>query len=129
MAFVGLGNPAAAVGAGESVWLRPRFLALRPLVTDSTVSVGVRSADGMREIKQDGIPGLGGIPTLKWLGGWLVEDPHLLTLPQDMPPGEGVVTLQVYDAFTLEPLGVLDERLAREGQGTWLQVGPLRIGE
>ncbi|NLG51226.1 MAG: DUF2723 domain-containing protein, partial [Chloroflexi bacterium] len=42
MAFVGLGNPAAAVGAGESVWLRPRFLALRPLVTDSTVSVGVR---------------------------------------------------------------------------------------
>jgi len=129
MAFVGLDDSPSTVAPGESVWLRPRFLALRPLVTDSTVSVGVRAADGSREIKQDGIPGLGGIPTLKWLGDWLVEDPHLLALPGDMPVGEGAITLQVYDAFTLEPLGVLDERLAREGQGTWLQVGPLRIGE
>ena len=32
------------------------------------------------------------------------------------------MTLQVYDAFTLQPLGVLDERLVREGQGVTLSL-------
>jgi len=52
-----------------------------------------------------------------------VTDPHTLTLDQGAPRGPAQVTLTVYDAFTLQPLNVLDERLVRAGQGTSLLSG------
>jgi hypothetical protein len=131
--YVPLGGEMVYVGhdrlpdaaAGADVWLSPRLLALRPLTDDYAVSVGVRQGDA--EFKADGTPALGAIPSLKWVRGWLVEDPHLVTLGPGAAAGEAMSTLQVYDAFTLQPLAVLDERLVREGQGTTLQTGTLRI--
>ena len=79
--------------------------------------------------KRDGTPALGAIPTLKWLRGWLVQDPHALTIPADAPRGVAITTLSVYDAFTLRPLHVLDERLVRQGQGTHLELNTVRIQE
>ncbi len=35
--------------------------------------------------------------------------------------------LTVYDAFTMRPLPVLDERLARLGQGTWIELGSIDV--
>jgi hypothetical protein len=120
MVFVGWPRLVAPV-AGKDLWLRPRFLALRSLVNDETVSVGLRSASGWEQ-KADGTPALGAIPTLKWVKGWLVADAHRLALAADAPQGDLALTLQVYDAFTLRPLGVLDERLVRLGQGTTVEM-------
>jgi hypothetical protein len=106
--------------------IEPHFLANKPLSQDMTVSVGLRTASGW-EVKNDLTPALGAIPTLKWGWGWLVRDPHQLIVPTDAPSGQATVTLEVYDAFTLQPLAVLDERLVRLGQGTRLEIGTAEI--
>jgi hypothetical protein len=127
MAFVGWDRLPRKARAGEELTLRPRFLALRPLQRDASVSVGLRDTATGWELKDDGTPALGAIPTLKWVGGWLVEDMRTLELPDDAPRGSLSTVLQVYDVFTLRPLGVLDERLVREGQGTTLTLEPVEV--
>jgi hypothetical protein len=128
MAFIGFERPPGSMTIGQRLWLRPRFLALRPLVADYTVSVGLRRRELSWEEKTDSTPALGAIPTLKWVRGWLVEDAHLLAIAEDAPSGRAAVTLEVYDASTLEPLRVLDERLVAAGQGTQLELGQVNIG-
>ncbi len=120
------GDPGLA-RAGEPASVRPRFMALRPLLRDYSVSVGLVSADASWERKDDGTPAMGAIPTLKWLTGWTVAGPYAPAPPPDAASGAAQVTLSVYDAFTLAPLAVLDERLASEGQGVFLIVGSVEI--
>jgi len=127
MAFAGFDRLPATVSAGQGIWLRPRLLALRPLTADYSISVGLRRGDLSWEEKVDSTPALGAIPTLKWMRGWLVEDAHLLAVPADAPAGGATVTLGVYDAFTLEPLHVLDERLVARGQGIQIEMGQVNI--
>jgi hypothetical protein len=127
LAFLGLSQPRDASVAGEPITLRPRFLALRPLLRDYSVSLGLVGDDSAWERKEDGTPAMGAIPTLKWLSSWVVTAPHAPAPPADVPPGKALVTLSVYDAFTLSPLAVLDERLAREGQGVFLQAGEVQL--
>ena len=100
---------------------------MRPLVQDYSLSLGLRRDDLGWELKSDGTPALGAIPTLKWVRGWVVTDRHSLAVPVDAPQGAASITLEVYDAFTLEPLQVLDERLVREGQGTRLRIGQVPV--
>jgi len=127
MAFVGLGEAPESARPAEEVWLRPRFLALRPLTVDDSVSVGLARPDLGWEQKVDGTPAMGAIPTLKWVRGWMVEDAHALHLASDAPIGPVEVTVAVYDAFTLAPLQVLDERLVREGQGIQFRAGEVEV--
>jgi hypothetical protein len=122
MVFTGLGRLPEEASAGSAITLRPRFLSLRALTRDYSVSVGLARPDLGWEAKSDGTPALGAIPTLKWVRGWTVEDPHALPLEAGAPTGAAQVVLTVYDAFTLQPLNVLDERLVREGQGTSLRL-------
>jgi hypothetical protein len=127
MAFTGFEYLPRVATPGQSVWMRPRFLALRPLTADYTVSVGLRVREPSWEKKTDSTPALGAIPTFKWVRGWLVEDPHLLAIPSEAPRAQAAATVGVYDAFTLEPLRILDERLVAEGQGTQLELGRVDI--
>jgi len=127
MSFVGMDKAPEKVSRGEAALLSPRFLSLRPLAADYAVSVGLAGAEGGWESKSDGIPALGAIPTLKWLGGWTVRDPHAVSAPAEAAQGEAAITLSVYDAFTLRPLNVLDDRLAQQGQGTYLRLHTVRI--
>lgn len=127
MVFLGFERLTSSAERGEDLALRPRFLSLRPLMTDYAVSVGLANRSAGWEGKSDSTPALGAIPTLKWVRGWVISDPHAITVPTSAPPGTAAATLTVYDAFTLEPLGVLDERLVRLGQGTALQLGQVDI--
>ena len=129
MAFLGFRAVPPPARPGDKLSLCPRFLALGPLTSDYSVSVGLVSPHTGWEEKSDGTPALGAIPTLKWLRGWLVQDPHVLTISAGAPRGEATTTLTVYDAFTLRPLHVLDERLVRQGQGTHLELNTVRIQE
>lgn len=127
MAFVGLGQSPSQAIAGQEAYWSLNFLTLRPLLADYSMSFGVTRPDVGWEQKSDGTPALGAIPTLKWVRGWRVTDPRRITLLADAPRGEATLTLTVYDAFTLQPLSVLDERLVRQGQGTTLHVGAVPI--
>ena len=126
LAYVGVKSPEIA-RAGEPLVVRPRLMALGPVTRDYSVSVGVVSQDPPWERKSDGTPAMGAIPTLKWLSGWVVSGAYIPLLPENATPGPARVTVSAYDAFTQMPLAVLDERLAREGQGIFMIVAELEI--
>jgi hypothetical protein len=97
-----------------------RWTALRPLTRDYSVSVQA-IGPGWRA-QDDGTPALGAIPTLKWIRGMGMWDRHQLARPEESR-GRGMLTVSAYDAFTLEPLIVLDDRFLKLGQGQAPQVG------
>ena len=128
--YVNLGGEMLLVGADfPSIWgvgqageVRLRFVALKPLVRDYSVSLSL-SGEGW-EVRDDGTPALGAIPTLKWLRGWEVIDFRRL-VPPPHARGQAQLNLVVYDAFTVSPLPILDERLARLGES--LTLGKVQI--
>jgi hypothetical protein len=102
------------------------FVAAKPITHDYTVSVSLAGENGALLAQNDGTPALGAIPTLKWIHGTTVLDEHDLLLPPDAA-GRGTLHLTVYDAFTIKSLPVLDERLARRGQGTQVELGSVLL--
>lgn len=126
MIFAGVQPLPAEARAGDSVRVVAKFVALKPLVNDYAVSVALSADDGAWGVQQDTTPALGAIPTLKWTRGAAVDDPHTLAIPAGAV-GNATLYLTVYDAFTLDPLPVLDAELARLGQGQHLQVGSVVV--
>ncbi|MFQ6058139.1 MAG: DUF2723 domain-containing protein [Anaerolineae bacterium] len=123
--YLVFGGEMALVGAryerrGETVQVDLRWLALRPLRRDYTVSVQLMG-QGWRA-QDDSTPALGAIPTLKWVRGMVVNDRHRLELPSEAS-GPASLRVAIYDAFTLEPLTVLDDWLLKLGQGQAVEVG------
>jgi hypothetical protein len=124
LALVGLEGPDGQLKPGGDVTLGLHFLGARPLERDyivSTALVGL-NPDGTWAWRtdDDSVPALGAIPTLKWIHGSAVYDPHRLAIPADAPllPVEGL--LVIYDHFTQAPLLPLDERLGPVTPlGTW----------
>jgi hypothetical protein len=117
-------NSSAASGEvkpGEEVKLNLNFTAARPLLRDTVVSVQM-TGNGWR-VTDDSVPALGAIPTLKWIAGSAAIDPHTLKIPENAAPGPAQVSIILYDAFTQEPLALLDAELIKQGQaipiGTW----------
>ena len=105
---------------GDRLTLDLKFVASRPILRDLVVSVQM---NGATHVVDDSVPALGAIPTLKWIAGSEVVDRHVLVIPQDVTPGTATVTLSLYDAFTQEPLALLDAELIKQGPtiplGTW----------
>ncbi len=116
----------ATVDRGSSPSAVLTFVGAGPLTRDYTVSVSLSGEANRWQAQHDGTPALGAIPTLKWIRGTTVRDEHQLVLPSDAA-GRGVLRLTVYDAFTIQPLPVLDERLARLGQGTQIDLGTVDV--
>ncbi len=106
------------------VTLRLRFHGQRPLERDYIVSTALTGleADGTWSWRasHDSVPALGAIPTLKWIRGSLVVDPHRLTIPGHAPAVPVVGSFLVYDHFTQRLLPPLDEQLNLSVKlGTW----------
>jgi hypothetical protein len=127
MVYVSLSRRQAFAAAGKALAIRPRLVALRRLDRDDSLSLGVSANDGSWQAKADGTPALGAIPTLKWLTGWRVTSLYEPEIAVQVTAGPARVTLEGYDAFTLAPLAVLDERLVREGQGTYLVIDSIDV--
>jgi hypothetical protein len=115
LVLAGLDGPTGELRPGQDVTLGIHFLAMRPLEQDyvvSTALVGLNpSAIWAWRTDDDSVPATGAIPTLKWIYGSAVFDPHQLAIPNNAPqlPVEG--SLVIYDHFTQAPLPPLDERL------------------
>ena len=106
-----------SAAAGESLTLNQEFRSGRPINRDYVVSVRLigLEPDGFHWAwwdLQDAVPGMGGIPTLKWVEGSLVRSPHRVTVSPEAPPGQVLTgALTLYDSFTRRPLPILDERI------------------
>lgn len=115
---------------GSSTVLREEFRSGRPVNRDLVVSVRLigLEPDGVHWAwwdLDDSVPGMGGIPTLKWVDGAVVRSPHRVTVPSDAPPGQTLTgALTLYDAFTNRSLPILDERIT--ATQPWI---PLCFGE
>jgi hypothetical protein len=112
--------------SGSLLRVRLTLVGAKPITHDYTVSVSLASETGGLLAQHDGTPALGAIPTLKWIRSTTVWDEHELLLPPDAA-GRGTFHLTVYDAFTIKALPVLDERLARMGQGTQVAFGATEV--
>jgi len=108
------------VQAGLPARTRMTFVGANPITGDYAVSVSL-TGEGW-QAQHDGTPAMGAIPTLKWIRAVTVQDRHDVPVPPDAS-GRGQLHLTVYDAFTMRALPVLDERLARAGQGTQVELG------
>lgn len=101
---------------GEEFAVELKLAALGPLISDYSFSVRlVDSQDQWESPPVDTSPALGAIPTLKWIRGSVIYDRHILRVPENASPGVANISLVVYDSFTLRPLAILDERIARLG--------------
>ncbi len=98
-----------AVQRGETLMLNLHWRVARPLVNDYAVSARLLGADGAWLGMHDIQPGLGALPTLKWIirDGSLL-DPH----PYSVAERPGKVALTVYERFRLTPLTAPEGEIA-----------------
>lgn len=109
--------------ANNTYKLTQQFVSTHPIVHDLAVSVSLTgfADDGVTWAWQelhDSIPAMGAIPTLKWIQGSWVRDPHWVSVPDSATVGQTVeARLTIYDAFTNRPIPILDERITQQGGG------------
>jgi hypothetical protein len=120
MALIGV-SPAEeeALAPGEAFLVNLTFLSLKPLVNDNSVSVRLLDQAGQLRQMHDLQPALGAIPTLKWIRGTRVTDPHPLSVPDDISGDVVRATLVVYERFRGIPLPPLDGRMGGVPLGEW----------
>lgn len=118
---------------GETLTLDQHLHSDRPITRDYVIStrlIGLQP-DGKQWAwwdLEDSIPGLGAVPTLKWIGGSRVLSPQQVTVAPEAPAGQALTgALMVYDAFTNRPLPILDERLTAEYG--WVPLGEAKVGD
>ncbi len=63
-----------------------------------SVFVHLLGPDGQVLVGHDGEPVSGTRPTTGWVPGEFIADPHDLSIPVDLPPGEYVIEVGLYDA-------------------------------
>jgi 4-amino-4-deoxy-L-arabinose transferase-like glycosyltransferase len=124
MALIGVSPGGdARLALGGELPLRLTFVALKPLVSDNGISVRLwDEADQLRRM-HDLQPALGAIPTLKWIRGSCVTDPHPLLVPSDLPGQVVRASLVVYDNFRGTPLLPMDGRIESVPLGEWMISG------
>ncbi len=65
-----------------------------------TVFVQLLNGDWQVVAQEDTQPQAGGAPTTTWLPGEILTDPHKLSLPIDLPPGDYRLITGMYDPIT-----------------------------
>jgi hypothetical protein len=75
------------------------------LVSDYKLFVHLAGKDGRPVAQWDGLPCLNMARTSHWPIGQPVPDHVLMRIPDDMPPGEYIVLIGLYDGNTGERLG------------------------
>ncbi|UCC64861.1 MAG: hypothetical protein JSV36_07415, partial [Anaerolineae bacterium] len=120
MALIGVSpGPEKILAPDDQLLVRLTFLALKPLVSDNGVSVRLLDEAGQWRQMHDLQPALGALPTLKWIRGARIVDPHPLSVPPDITGGAVRATLVVYENFLGTPLPPLDGRMTQVPLGEW----------
>jgi hypothetical protein len=101
----------------------------RPLDQNWTVFVHLVDGAGSLVAQHDSQPRDGRYPTSVWDQGEVVDDPHLLALPEDLPDGDYQVIVGLYSVESGERLPVLDGESNPIGDSVPLVVMMLIDGE
>lgn len=129
MILTGFDAPTTGLNPGGEATLSLRFRGQRPLERDYIVSAALTgvNSDGTWSWRafDDTVPALGAVPTLKWIRGSEVLDPHRMMIPADASNVPVVGSFSVYDHFTHGLLPPLDERNGPVVElGTWDAIRP-----
>lgn len=127
--FVPLGEEMALTGVrarpaapGQEMVVDAELVGLRPLTLDVSTSVRLFGEDGRWLAQHDSQPGLGAVPTLKWIAGSRVVDRHLLPVPADFSEASLWATMVAYERFRAVPLLPMDGRFDAVPLGSWPQI-------
>ncbi len=127
IALVGADLAPSPVSPGGAVRVTLYWQALAEMDIPYTVFVHLLGADGQVAAGHDGEPALGVRPTTGWVPGEYVVDVHDVSIPADLPPGDYIIEVGVYDAGVpgMPRLAVLGE----EGQAQVDRVifGPVQV--
>ena len=109
---------------GGSLLVALEWESLRPVSLDYRVFVHLLDGDGNKLAQRDGQPVLWLRPTSGWRPGEHIVDRYGLLLPDDLPPGEYVVAVGLYDpqAGEREPSSAGPEDFA-------INLGPVQVTE
>jgi hypothetical protein len=105
--LVGYDLPGERFQGGASLPLTLYWQASAKLGTDYTVFVHVVSHSGEIAAQWDAMPRQNTFLTTDWPVGEMVDDPHPVPLPENMPAGRYRIVLGVYDPRTVERLAAL----------------------
>jgi hypothetical protein len=96
------------VRVGGSLYIQYHWQVTAQPTTDWTIFNHVVDSGGNVVAGFDSQPGRGSLITPRWQAGWRVLDEYELTLPADLPPGDYMLRLGLYDAagHNLPPSGV-----------------------
>jgi hypothetical protein len=126
--FVPIGEDMALIGAcarpaapGGVAVVDATLVALNPLTSDDATSIRLMDTDGRWLARHDMQPGLGAIPTLKWIRGSRVVDRHLLPVPEGFQGDTVQAALVVYERFRETTFPPLDGRFSETPLGIWSQ--------
>jgi hypothetical protein len=104
--MVGYDLPVEHATPGEALPLTLYWQASAKLGRDYTVFVHLLDATGEIAAQWDAMPRENTFVTTAWPVGEIVDDPHPVPLPEDMPPGAYRIALGVYDRSTGDRLPV-----------------------
>jgi hypothetical protein len=96
--LIGADLTPAPVSPGESLTVTLVWRARSATDVPYTVFVHLLTTEGKYVAGHDGQPVGGSRPTLVWVPGEVVIDTHTLALPADLPEGEYVIEVGMYDA-------------------------------
>jgi hypothetical protein len=96
LTLTGVTLPATSPTAGQDWQVVLFWTAPRPTLQSETVSLQLLNAAGQLTAQLDAVPQNGQAPTIGWLPGETVPDPHTLHLPTRLPPGRYTLNVAVY---------------------------------
>jgi hypothetical protein len=108
--------PTTTVSAGQTFTVTLTWESLKKTSNNYTVFVHVldgtpEAADAPLKANHDSPPCYGTEPTWEWQPGEYILDEHSLAIPPDLPAGEYLVGVGMYDSATLERLAPADTGL------------------
>ncbi|RLC80825.1 MAG: hypothetical protein DRI61_04945 [Chloroflexi bacterium] len=95
---------ALSISPGKSLLVTLYWKALKEVDISYTVFVHVLDENGNLVAQHDGPPAYGILPTDIWVPGEIIEDPHLVPLPENLPPGDYTILVGLYDRTTMRRL-------------------------
>jgi hypothetical protein len=108
LALSGYNQKPATVHSGDKLSLDLFWEATGTPSLDYTVFVHLVDSAGDLAATADGPPLSGNYPTSMWREGDVVEDRHLMTLPDDLRPGLYQLSVGFYDPNTLVRVSLVD---------------------
>ena len=99
---------ARVTSAADRVELELVWAGTEPIPGDYTVFVHLLNAAGERAAQGDASPRHGSWPTWRWRPGEPVSSYHTIALPPDLPAGEYMLAVGMYDHVTGERLAATD---------------------